>query len=799
MVHFDRNSLVTRVLILFVVFNVVSIFVFSFYMVQQDHQRVAELAEESILEIAMEKAHVIDLIMKNVAYTTESLANWTTEYINTTSETKLKSGYIRKPSGVLYRKSKGESWEKTHSAIFFPANIELTDEQIRIINATEKLEPLFNTMHRRSDYYQWSYIATEDGLLRFFPYTGIEMYKPDHQQKGDPFYVVANEINNPDRMTVWTKPYIDFLGTGWMISCSSPIYVSNEFFGVACSDVRLDTIKSIFLEDFRLSESGFAYLLDNEGGIIFYPDILPEGKTQGQQFLSNILKNFSISSGYKDALSDMLNDKGDGIVSYISEEGKKKIIAYSHIEDQKWTLAVEINYEDYMTQIKLAPSNLFLYVLLISATLLLFSLFMYQQYSKPITTLKEKAEKIAKGDFGPIEAPSKYTEIKALSDAFNTMSAEINTYTGSLIQKNKEIESIFNSINGLLMIINTNYEIIIMNDKGQKALFDKNSDPVGQKCYQALVNRESPCKGCKVSDVIDKSKRSICRLAIKREIISNSYFPIQNEDKAVVEVVVHSQRITKSVLMEKEFIQKEKLAGIGQISSAIAHELKNPLAIIKGAVYLANAYTKESNDQRINEALHIISTTVDNAEKTIYNLLDYSGPGSDYTEWIDVTKIVNQILFLSNRERIKKDIYLNLEFDPDPLLYYGQAEPLKNILQNLITNALNALQEGGKLSIAGQYEDSRNGSELVLTITDNGPGISEQILREIYKPFITTDNTGKGTGLGLWITKLMVDKMKGEIYVDTKPGEGTKFIIKLPVMIKDAETEDGIYRENITG
>lgn len=782
MTFLKRNSLVTRVLIIFIIFNMISIFAFTLFIFQKDRQKTIQNIETTIQEIAMEKAEVINLTMDHAANESENLAMWTMEYVSSTIDMTLPSDYRKSKEGVLYRKKSGVQWSESHSSIFFPANIPLNNERIQIINATEKLEPQFKALFERTNYYQWTYIATEDGLLRIYPYSGIDMYKPYHQQKYDPFYVVANEANNPDRKAVWTKPYVDYLGTGWMITCSSPLYRGDKFFGVACVDVRLDTLQKNFLADFRLSDTGFAYVLDRKGDIIYHPNFLPVGEKQGQMFLTNIIHDTHISNEYKSALEKVLSSEGVGFVSYFDRLNKdnKKLIAYAPITGQDWILAVEISYDDYMAMGTLNKSNFLLYILIIAVTLLIFSIFLHEQYSRPITALEKQAQEIAKGNYELIDSPSNHMEIKALTDAFNIMCIEIKRFTESLIQKNKEIESIFNSIGGLLMIISPDYDILMLNENGKKA-FEKGIDPVGKKCYCALLNGNERCKDCKIERVIKTKKPTYSRMAIKGEFFNNGYFPILDFEKEVVEVVIHSQRITKSVLMEKELLQTEKLAGIGQVSSAIAHELKNPLAIIRGSTYLLEAYTKEQGDTRVEEVIHTISSTVESAEKTIYNLLDFSGQSKGNLEWIDVSKVINQILFLSNRERIQNNIITETQFDTEPLLFYGQVEPLKIIMQNIISNALNALSEEGELVIQGRYVNDE-GQKLELTVKDNGSGVPEQVLENIYNPFFTTDTTGKGTGLGLWITKMMVKKMEGEISIETEKGKGTTFTVKLPVI-----------------
>jgi sensor histidine kinase YesM len=191
-----------------------------------------------------------------------------------------------------------------------------------------------------------------------------------------------------------------------MVSCSSPLYLGDRFLGVACTDVRLDTLKINFLEDFRLSESGFACLLDNEGNIIYHPDYLPVGNQQGQMFLANIIKNSSVPGEYKTAWETIMSDEHAGVVSYYdSTDGNhKKLIAFAPVEGLDWTLAVEVDYDDFMAVNKIEPLNLLIYILIVCIALLLFSMFLYRQYSKPIILLRNEAWNIAAGHYKNLKA-----------------------------------------------------------------------------------------------------------------------------------------------------------------------------------------------------------------------------------------------------------------------------------------------------------------------------------------------------------------------------------------------------------
>jgi hypothetical protein len=152
----------------------VSIFVFTFYIVQQDRYRMGQTAEDTIRKIALEKAEIISLSMNYIASEAENLAMWTMDSIKKEQNDLLPSDYIRNKDGVLFRKVIKEGRDQKNSMIFFPADVELTEEIIKEINATENLDQVFQAIKQRADFYEWLYVAMEDGLLRVFPYTGVE-------------------------------------------------------------------------------------------------------------------------------------------------------------------------------------------------------------------------------------------------------------------------------------------------------------------------------------------------------------------------------------------------------------------------------------------------------------------------------------------------------------------------------------------------------------------------------------------------------------------------------------------------
>ncbi len=648
MKHAVRKSLVTNILIVFLSFNTVSLLVFAFFVMQQDKRAVWRNVESSLAALAAEKANSISMILKNVGYEAENTATWAEKYITDVEEEEMLSEeyYFNEPGTLMRRRPEKGS---DYSAVFFPANRKLTAEAIRAIRLTEKLDDRFREVKQRRDVVRWVYISTEEGLLRCYPYSGMGVFMPNHQQKGDPFYVDANEQNNPDKKTIWTKPYVDYLGTGWLISCSHPVYYKDALFGVVSADIGISTLREKFLTDFNLGKSGVIYLLAENGDIIFHPEYVTSVKKQGQLFLDNVFNKGETNESKKKALDFALKEK-NGTVSYVlsNGEGTLRTLAFSEVEGMPWTLVLEIDRSEYIAIHRIERNNFLIFLFSLLGAIFLFALILFKKYLRPMNQLIAQAKNIASGNFKETKHLEGYSEIETLSEAFCFMSQCMENYTESLLKKNSEIETIFNSISGILMIVTPEGKIQMINERGKRLLHSKRNKQ--ESCYAIFSNQDTICKGCKLQAVIKEREAAYTRIAINGEIYNNSYYPIIDSNNEVEEIVIFSQCVTKNVLMEKEFQQAEKLAGIGQLSSAIAHELKNPLAVIKGSMYLLEAYTEEKENAEMIEIIKTVSETVNEAEMVIHSLLDFSAKGEDKEISTDVTRIINQILLLNNRD-----------------------------------------------------------------------------------------------------------------------------------------------------
>jgi len=234
---------------------------------------------------------------------------------------------------------------------------------------------------------------------------------------------------------------------------------------------------------------------------------------------------------------------------------------------------------------------------------------------------------------------------------------------------------------------------------------------------------------------------------------------------------------------QERLIRSEKLAAIGQLAGGVGHELRNPLGVIKNAVYYLKGKVSNSElaqkEPRVMEFLNIIAGEVNSCNKTINDLLGFARVRKPSVSLTQIKRVIDDALshmLIPENVKLTKRLDVNLpkvEIDPDQV---------HHVLVNLVTNAVQAMPEGGKLTISATEKDGF----LEVEITDTGCGIPEESAGKIFDPLFTTK--AKGIGLGLAVCKAIIDAHEGSIEVESRAGKGTSFKIQLPLNNRGART-----------
>ena len=228
----------------------------------------------------------------------------------------------------------------------------------------------------------------------------------------------------------------------------------------------------------------------------------------------------------------------------------------------------------------------------------------------------------------------------------------------------------------------------------------------------------------------------------------------------------------------EQLFQAEKLAYVGQLASSVVHEIRNPLTAIKTFI---ESIPAKYNDEGFREKFaRLVPAEVRRIEGIVTQLLDIARPKVPGGAQVNIVKVIDGILELLENNMTLKGIQLQKIHAQDCIKVKGGEEQLRQAFLNLILNSLQAIGEGGKLTVQTRIgEFSERGKKAAeILISDTGAGISEENFKKLFTPFHTTKKGG--VGLGLVITKEIIEAHGGTISVESEVGKGTKFVIELP-------------------
>ncbi|PJA78629.1 MAG: hypothetical protein CO149_02965, partial [Nitrospirae bacterium CG_4_9_14_3_um_filter_51_5] len=236
---------------------------------------------------------------------------------------------------------------------------------------------------------------------------------------------------------------------------------------------------------------------------------------------------------------------------------------------------------------------------------------------------------------------------------------------------------------------------------------------------------------------------------------------------------VLSELIKHQTLMQAQLFQSEKLASMGTFASGIAHDINNPLYVI---LAMAEEIQEESNLERIRAHAASIHEAAQRIQAISRNITDYVRTSSHQAlESIDLHARLDEALSISRFATKFREITVQKHYQ-NGLTIQAKPEEILQVFINLITNAIQAMDEQGSLTI---FTSHSNGT-VQIAISDTGCGISPEHLQKIFNPFFSTKPKGQGTGLGLYIVKTIVQKYHGDLQVESEQGKGTTFRLSFP-------------------
>jgi PAS domain S-box-containing protein len=257
-------------------------------------------------------------------------------------------------------------------------------------------------------------------------------------------------------------------------------------------------------------------------------------------------------------------------------------------------------------------------------------------------------------------------------------------------------------------------------------------------------------------------------------IVNVSVAPFQAGPAELAGTIIIVDDVTARARLEEQLQHTEKMASVGLLAAGVAHEVNTPLAGISSYTQLLKG-RMENTEQR-NDLLEKIEKQSFRAAKIINSLLNFSRSGGAESDRVDVNKALLDVLSLTEHQLAGSRIRVRKELSGDLPPVRANENRLQQVFFNLILNARDAMPRGGWLTLVTHADDDT----VVVEVKDTGHGIRKEHIRRIYDPFFTTKGIGRGTGLGLSVSYGIVQEIGGAIFVDSTPGQGTRFQVALP-------------------
>lgn len=344
------------------------------------------------------------------------------------------------------------------------------------------------------------------------------------------------------------------------------------------------------------------------------------------------------------------------------------------------------------------------------------------------------------------------------------------------------LTNILHSSDAAIMVVDANENFISWNKGAEKIFGYKEEEVLGKSSSLLLLPDEKYKTELKhIQDEVKKTGYFKLTETERRTkdgktvSVTLNVSPLPNDSGEYSGRSVIIKDFTEVKKLQQQVDQSEKLAVIGKLAAGVAHEIGNPLASISSLVQILQRRTKE---EFTREQLSTIKENIDRISKIVRELVDFSRPPSHEKMIVQISDVIKTALGIVKYDKRVKDVKFETEINPSLPLLDVVPDQLLQVFVNILLNALDAIDGTGTIKVNAFTKNDF----VMIEIADNGCGIDRKTIESIFDPFFTTKEVGKGTGLGLSVSYGIVKKFKGDINVKSKPGEGSTFIVKLPVL-----------------
>jgi PAS domain S-box-containing protein len=611
-----------------------------------------------------------------------------------------------------------------------------------------------------------------------------QVYRSDYigMQMGDKPYI-KKTINS--QQSVWSNTFLS--ATSGITSVALAMPLRNKHILVA--EINLSQLSSFLLE-LQSNNHTTSIILDHLGQVIAHP-----------------IKKFSsqqINLSHLELVQSSLTGKNQSLEFDL--EGEKYYGSAIPITELGWIAMVYENKNNAYEQINKTINYFVLVTILALFGSFWLAIYLSQRIAHPVENLVKYANHIAKGEYKQKFPHNNFNELNQLSHSMSLMTDSIAIREQQLEAGEKRYLSIFNATSDALIILDAKNSKIIDINSRMLQLYQYDRQTALNKNFPDL---SSPIQHDIESFILEQfSKAKQDQQVIFEWLAKNSHnqtFPVEislshaevdNRDIIIASVRNIQQRKEAEKEIEKtnqRSFHQEKMAALGQMVAGVLHEIGNPISAISGVIeqlqQLNLSHLRNSNIKQLKTDnlyfLEMIKAHSDRLTVITNDVANFVSPQINETEFFDLNSTIQQSQGLLRGEKKLKNIEIIYILDKNISAVSGVRDQIVQIFLNLVLNASSACNAVLDRNPTIRIITEMNGHFAVLSICDNGIGMSDEVQKNALTPFFTTKKAGSGTGLGLSLCKTLIEEQNGEMEIISIVGMGTEVRVYIPALTEN--------------
>ena len=334
-------------------------------------------------------------------------------------------------------------------------------------------------------------------------------------------------------------------------------------------------------------------------------------------------------------------------------------------------------------------------------------------------------------------------------------------------------ERLLDAIDARVIVVGRDFHIRTVNEKVNGL---HGEDVCGRVCYEVLGRRSAPCVACPVARTFATGLPASCErpahLVGTEEILRQETYPVVEPDGRIEAVIEVARIVTAERQFQSKMMHHERMAAFGLLAAGLAHEIGNPLASMQSQLQRAK---HERDPAFTEETLAVIGGQIDRIARLLRDFTSSARQRPEHVAVVSVNQVVEDVARMIGHDRRARSVKIETNLATLPGVTTRE-DLVMQVLLNLAINALDAMPDGGTLEMSTSVTDGW----AVVRVRDTSCGVPEIVRRRLFEPFFTTKEPGSGTGLGLFVSRGIVESLGGHLELEGSGPTGTTFALRLP-------------------